>query len=80
MRRRCWLRGDVEIEIAVMIKIDKCNAGAALLAANIHGFRNVAKFAGTVVVKKAYAVVHANREFSSAVIIVIARSASEAAA
>src|ERR1700722_18012 len=77
---RCRLHGDVQIEIAVVVVVDKSDADAAFFAANADFFGDVFKFSVAVVVKKTNAVRETNGKICVAVVIEITRGAAEATA
>src|SRR5215471_3474055 len=70
-RRSAGLRGDVEIEIAVVIVIDKRQRGATGVGSDANRFGFVGEFAATVVVKQMHAVIHADSEIGLAIVVVV---------
>lgn len=74
------MHGDVEIEIAVVVVIDKSDADAAFLAANAHFFSYVFELSCAIVVKKADAIGETDGEIRVTIVIEIPCGAAEAAA
>src|SRR5690348_6628637 len=78
--RRRGLHGDIEIEIAVVVIIHEGEANAAWFAPDADLVRHISKFSSAFVVIQTNAIGKTDRQVSMAVIVEIARCASQTTA